>query len=237
MGASRVFHSWGISIPSNACAEHEMGIKEIRQAFGPDISGRLDEYPVFGVGRRKITRARVTLIDYPEMNLRVLWGYRGQHYGEPNQEAEWSNRGFCVQAPLDAPDAEILAQMHQHFVNLNIVIYAGQYEGIGGLHLLIADKISDFATRVWEEVDRENFRLRALWLQQTGPNFEKNLRDAGCDWFSLGQTYTEGEGQIYTWLNPFNQRDNHFGWFTPEDLRLWAKGEGRVVVKVSKIHE
>ncbi len=227
--ASRVFHSRGISIPADACAEHEMGIKEIRQAFGPDISGRLDEHPVFGVGRRRITRARVTLIDYPEMNLRVLWGYRGQHYLEPNQEASWSNRGFCVQVPLDSPDAELVTQMHRHFEDLNIVIYAGQYEGIGGLHLLIANRIPESVTRVWEDDDRKKFRLRETWLRQTGPNFEQNLRDAGCDWFSLGQSYSESTGEIRTWLNPFNQKDNHFGWVTPEDLRLWALGRGCIV--------
>ena len=38
----------------------------------------------------------------------------------------------------------------------------------------------------------------------------------------------ENKKEVIFWLNPMDQHNNNWGWFTVEDLKKWAKGKGKI---------
>ncbi len=58
------------------------------------------------------------------------------------------------------------------------------------------------------------------------------LKESGKSWFSLQPSrfaYDTQTKHVTFLLNPFNQRAYNFGWYTLEELRLWAVNQGPVM--------
>ncbi|MBP9819936.1 hypothetical protein KBC79_04325 [Candidatus Woesebacteria bacterium] len=58
------------------------------------------------------------------------------------------------------------------------------------------------------------------------------LKESGKSWFSLQPskfTYDPQTMRVTFLLNPFNQRAYNFGWYTLDELRLWAVNQGPVM--------
>ncbi len=236
------FHKSGVSLGADYVAEHECGIQPIRKAFGPNIPGRHDEHPVFGVARRICTsKGLLALKHIKERKIWILWcgvpeeillSILDRREVPTPQGGAWDDRSFCVCAAEGSPEAKTLMNLFEADQNGGLLIHLGAFGESGGLHLLVADKVPLNAQQDWLTQDKASFDLREQWVRETGPKFESNLRKAGLDWFNLGLRYTKlGDGTLATWLNPYEQRKYNAGWYTAKDLLNWSKGVGPVIKK------
>ncbi|MFA6407274.1 MAG: hypothetical protein WCV80_01030, partial [Candidatus Paceibacterota bacterium] len=64
---------------------------------------------------------------------------------------------------------------------------------------------------------------------------EDELKKAGIGYFALSPRWKdETKKEIVFWLNPREQRENNYGWFSAADLKLWIKGKGPIPKKPKK---
>ena len=77
--------------------------------------------------------------------------------------------------------------------------------------------------------DEDYFRLITV-ASETG--IYKILKDAGKRFFALSPKWKDdNKEEVVFWLNPIEQHIYNYGWFTVEDLKLWAKNEGPVMME------
>jgi hypothetical protein len=57
------------------------------------------------------------------------------------------------------------------------------------------------------------------------------LKKSGKRFFALQIKHLDDKGQPRWWLNPYQQDIHNFGWYSTEDLKLWAADQGPVVMK------
>lgn len=221
----------GVNLGADATSEHEWGIKPIRQAFGMRNDG-------VGIERRIITC--VPKLDGAYRRALVCIVEKGFAYGDRSIAADalphdlrntkdelvtaWSEGSFGAVANT-ASVANRLHRVYEAFERKDIAMWLGG-GGIlqnAGLCIAIASKIPQYITAEWREKDLEAKRLQED-VQATG--IEEELKRAGKRWFALSPR-REGKKLVF-WLNPFDQRDNNYGWFTIEDLRLWIAGKGPI---------
>lgn len=62
------------------------------------------------------------------------------------------------------------------------------------------------------------------------PEVEKQLRESGKRWFSLGRGwhFRKDTEEVVVWLNPADQEEDQYGWYTLFELLQWADDEGPV---------
>jgi len=232
----------GVSLGYDYCAEHEVGIKHIKEAFGvgtdPDVVGadaiRVTKTPEAGL--RKIDNPQGKGFAY----TRPLWDreVREVHFGELNfydndLACAWNEESLA----LLARDPVGLRRLDEIFDALRdkdaFVCLSGSRNPFAGsgLMILIASRVSQKILDKWRRDDLERIAIRDAWVLAAG-DLEEVLKTAGCHWYSMGTTLHRGDdGVVRTWLNPRRQRENNCGWFTVEELRQWANGEGPIPMK------
>jgi hypothetical protein len=236
----------GVNLSADFCAEHEWGIKRLKEDFGiPTDIG------VYGMRRRQITRVPKTLswVKYTREGQRVEgFMFASFIYGDINNmaaenreltiykpfrsnetpaiAAAWSENGFAVVSNDQAQIAQ-LKEIFDEFSKLNIAIMLSgrnnPFEN-SGLVIAIADRIPLVHVKEWAVADEDNHKTQKEFAE-TG--IEKLLSNAGKRYFALSPR-RQKDGSLRYWLNPQDQQDNNFGWFTLEDLKLWTVGKGPI---------
>lgn len=247
----------GFNLGADYCAEHEWGIKGIQRSFGiPGIGdGKV------GIDARRITTCPegVAIVEMPAYRR---GGGRGgkivksqeKEYALcfPGQEnsvdsetamhpgrdvsAAWDERGFAVR----------VREKHRHHLDALLTAFGERDVAIwiggarvfqnGGLCIVIASSVpADLSEKMRaSDVDRLEMRKAS---DATG--IEESLRKAGKRWYALSPRWAfpdEAQGtqhRVVYWLNPMEQNRYSSGWFTVEDLMLWAKDIGPVTQKRS----
>ncbi len=84
--------------------------------------------------------------------------------------------------------------------------------------------------------------IKVLWETPDSPELHRfkqdlaevkdELRQANKGWLSL-DFIREVDGGYHVWLNPLEQKDYHYGWFELDDLKLWAKDKGPIMMNMS----
>jgi hypothetical protein len=249
----------GVNLSADYCAEHEWGIKEIREALGipGDVNG------IYGLKRRQITRTPKSLqwVKYSSKyfiskfdvqrglakksgDIKVQnegFVYHDWYYEEPakialNSELSgvglrgaWSEDDF---AAVSSKEEEIAAlrEIFEEFGKLNIALcFSGTlpvFEN-AGMVFAIADRLPQSVIEDWDKYDREQEQIKKEFAA-TG--IEKLLKEAGKTYYALSPRRRE-DGSLWYWLNPMEQRQNNYGWFTLEDLQAWARNEGPIPMK------
>lgn len=59
---------------------------------------------------------------------------------------------------------------------------------------------------------------------------KKKLDKQGLKYFSLQTAKKFDDGTWMYWLNPYDQKNNHFGWVTLQDLKDWLNGKGKIIL-------
>lgn len=115
-----------------------------------------------------------------------------------------------------------LVELHEAFARLDIAIFQGA-SGVfynGGLRIVIASRLPEEAVQEWYRRDESAYRLHKA-VEASG--IEKYLQAHGKRYCALRPRWrNEQETDFWFWLNPEDQHSNHYGWFTLEELRLWA---------------
>lgn len=171
---------------------------------------------------------------FPELNI--------PNYIKPSDDivyhmsCAWDDGSFGI--ATDNTLSHHLDELYQAFLNKDVSIFLG---GGGpfknaGLSICIASRLPKNVTDMWDEHDKDAEELKKT-SQSIG--IEEILKKAGKSWFALSPKWSKDirstvRGPINTsypvvyWLNPTDQKNNNFGWYTVEDLMLWAVNNGPI---------
>lgn len=222
----------GVNLGWDHCAEHEWGIGYIHDCFGLTHKFPLKE---FGIKRLQITYC-------PTAEDGLSWfsqdGWEGiiftSHLRIPSSllqsendlAAGWDETSFMV-GSSDREQQDKLRKIYEAIQALDAVIWLGGGGPFAnaGLCIGIASVIPEDIRDIWQKADEKRQRVYEHEQEYLEP-VKKLLKAAGREWFALSAKDC-GDGIKY-WLNPCNQDRNNFGYFTLEELRSWAKGEGPI---------
>ncbi len=246
-----------IKLSADNCAEHEWGIRQLKEAFGIP-----DDIKVYGIKRRKITcvpkgLAWVTFSSkwfagkqdvergFAEKIGDAVLAKEGfvfhPWYGEePYKLAQNSELyGYGLQSAWSENDFAAVSNMPEHIKDLREIFTAFEKKNIciffagcttpfenPGLMIAIRDRLPKNTAEEWHKFDKDQHAIQKEF-KRTG--IEALLAKAGKRYFALSPRRRE-DGTLWYWLNPYDQRENNFGWFTLEDLQLWAVNEGPIPV-------
>ena len=139
----------------------------------------------------------------------------------------WCDSEFAV----ISSNKEHIEQMITAFKNNDVAIWlggGGAFKNSGLIIAIISKLPEDFIKKMYEE-DLDYFNLNKA-AYSTG--IHKILKEAKCEYFSLKPAWHTEDGiktdKLTFWLNPSDQGNNAYGWYTVEDLKLWTKGEGPI---------
>jgi len=168
--------------------------------------------------------------------LGQLAGSHGWRLTDDEAVAAWGERSFAIFAYSERAKAAV-TRLHGAIMSGDFAAWlgggaTGNPFGRDGLVVAVASMVPEAGARVMLEADVESRRLRAA-VEATG--IEERLREAGKGYYALSPRFREdGDGletghPVVFWLNPRDQRESNFGWFTVEDLDGWIEGRGPVV--------
>jgi len=240
----------GISLGADFCAEHEWGITGLRQAFGMDNTK-------MGVAARTTTvfdEDQFIFIDDKDYVLLMFSAYgridgrRREALGVPDDEdgfsSGWSENTFGVLAKAGTEAADYVKRLYKAFQEKDVMIMVGAPKlkafDNGGLLLSIASKLPQEVHDIMEQGDKD---IIALEEADEATGIKKLLKEKGKEYFALSPRWLkdmrgdwpETKHPVVYWLNPRHQRIDNYGYFTVEQLELWAEGKGPIPKKKEKV--
>lgn len=249
----------GLNLGADYCAEHEWGISSILLYFGinPGVgleSRIMTKLPnerltvIDDVKKKKTGKTVLTFNDYSALSdpTKVPDIFKMRNVkGEFNRlQTAWDEKSFgiCAHSP---EDRENLRKLIEAFKVNDVAIWLGG-GGVfqnAGLVMVIASKVPSESKAVMKEVDEDVLALKNADLA-TG--IKEELKTAGKGYYALSPKWANEikstkDGEIKTefnviyWLNPMNQSEYNYGWFTVEQLKQWAKNEGPCIKQKEEI--
>lgn len=237
----------GISLGWDATAEHECGIRPLRDQFGAVSAGHL------GMTRhRSVVVPQMYWHDQPD---EVLWIAPTPRFVDPDVyrrgplrfrsllakvpyqhslAGAWSDGSFGLRAK-DPTACAAVRRLYDAALSCRLFL-ALSPEGLGtGFVLLDCEGIPEHVQAQWVAEDRQRDVDRREWdAAWEAAGVGAAMRAAGLGAFSVGRSLSRRDGVLYGWLNPENQRRYRAGWYTIEQLLAWTRGEGPVVAPASK---
>ena len=239
----------GVNFGYDFCAEHEIGITGIREAFGikvysgseivksiKKIFGVLK--PDFGINARLITQKPPTLhfnqkghfcvIYYSSFKLSDEYFSEGikslsWEMSKPNGKdlvTFWGDNGFM----LVTTNEEYYQKLKKGFFDMNIAIFTA---GRNGLVICLPDKLDDVTKTEMYASDLNAWELRKM-SEESG--IEKELAKAKKEYLVLKPGWKNpAKKEMWFFLNPVDQRRYNHGWYTVEELRQWIADKGPIV--------
>lgn len=243
----------GIHLPADFTAEHEWGIKDLKRQFGIPEYENTD--PPFGIERYKATQVPETYL-YQEQGNRTALGVirykfqladtlfehsklKGSLYKVYKQPSDVSVFDIESRGAWDEHSFGIVAegkQAHKHLQtldaaikNCDVVLFLGGgllFEN-AGLNVAIASAIPENLQKTVRETHQDTAKLyqaaKATGIYEMIPkNTYYALRP---DWKLKDK---KSKHKVMFWLNPRDQRNNNYGWFTVEELDDWMYGRGPI---------
>lgn len=238
----------GVNLGADYCAEHEWGIEDIKRAFGAKLKDCI------GVEDRTITKLPTegfALLNhtFDKKPYRILMYSSGLVYRDKDSDripgadrlrpsdretmtCAWSGSGFAICLP--EKDAAVLDDLLDAFKRKDIAMWLG-----GGGIFENAGLIIAVASRVpiaWKEnMKSTDMDVATLKQAKLDTGIEELLKKANKGYFALTPKWKDDEKkELIFWLNPSDQKKNNCGWYTLEDLKLWAQGKGPIVGRRTK---
>lgn len=226
----------GVNLGADFTAEHEVGIAPLKAEFDIPV-GPKD----WGLVRRKITRLPVdfgwtTGYDKKGEGLYLCdsWDNKKPDFSgyselrpimDKTLSCAWDDGSFAVFSTLPE-EIKHLREIYEAFVKLDGVVFLGG-GGIwqnSGLILAIASRIPQEFRNKWYDIDKDRYDIDRE-VEESG--IRKLLADKGKRYFALSPS-RNADGSIRFWLNPMEQKQNNYGWFSLEDLKEWAEDKGKI---------
>jgi hypothetical protein len=241
----------GINLGWDFCSEHEWGIKKLKETFRITDKG-------LGFVARKISKCSERLTFYNIGDSAYLTCGKYSSVSADNVEnvgmlgdididlgldCSWDEGSFNVFVKGER-NIMLLRELYDAFQERDVVIFLGGNENPfsgSGLKLCIYSRIPENALRTAEESDKDYNGLLAA-VKETG--IEDRLKVAQdsdsrsfnkkCSYYALvpkwlkENTDRKTKYRMMFWLNPCEQRENNYGWFTVEELDQWIVGEGPI---------
>lgn len=248
----------GLSCGADFTSEHESGISGIRDAFGfkarhenglPDrVAQKLP--PVLVLRELKGADGKPEawlvmashryqgLFSFPEGSQppeEPPFYREVQHsFSSPELRTAWDEDGVLIYASGEK-SVGLLKQFHQMVQDKDLALgnaFTGSrsdwHSKAGGLVFVRASAIPQPLVDKALADDQSAVRLCQA-AEKLG--LDKELKAAGKRWFALSPRWAnDQESEIKFWLNPYDQDSHHYGLFSVEELRQWARDEGPVMV-------
>lgn len=222
----------GISMSADYCAEHEWGIKRLKRSLGlPEVPQSFaDNCLTKPFMLRQSDSADEQLFittdmsEYVDLNrLARYWDSEGLDFA-----SAWDEANFFARAVSKEGDA-ILSEIADAFERGDIAIFLGS-GGVfknAGLVVAIASKVPQNLKDTYDAACEDRRKLKAT-AEATGiyDRVPKSRYYAlSPSWNVEGHTT---DHPVTFWLNPTDQNDNNYGWYTVEQLDEWMAGTGPV---------
>jgi hypothetical protein len=263
----------GLNLGADYTAEHEIGISDLKRAFGIDGAngggfGMRRTRPTWtkpaGIARRMITKhdmvrlymlkgkTKALLISEQKWVLERMDKHveekgvaslfktelpRGVGvYGDEKLGCAWSDNDFGILG-IGENVAKIV-ELHEAIMADKAAIWLGGGHVFqnAGLVICIADRIPQDKLDLLKEADLDVEKLQAA-SDATG--ITKRLEEAKKGYFACSPHWFNKEFKpqnqekksahpVIYWLNPMEQNDNNYGWYTVEELDQWIEGKGPI---------
>lgn len=245
----------GFNLGADYCAEHEWGIKELSEAFALCPKNLYDK--VLGFDRYKANkvppvvreviyqRRKVKYISlfvssmgfydyYDDAKIRPILPYPIERSDGEFTNAEWDSKSFAITVPYR--EREYIHILKKAIEESNVSLFFPSMNnpfGRAGLCVVITNEIpEEMKQETLEKHQDENKLLEAA--MKTG--IAEILEKAGKKWYALRpiwsetfQNHSATKYSVVFLLNPMEQNKYNSGWFTVEELKLWAKDKGPVL--------
>ena len=242
----------GINLGADFCAEHEWGIKELKRQFGIDSDK-------MGIEKRAITklvednflldtkgkygtlifaRSINYYVDKEDQRKDLFKRWLPSHLlkqGETEITGAWDEGSFGIRV-IGKENKAKLMELHKAIYNKDAIIMLGKFSDNpfenAGLMILIKSKLPKSFTDAAMEADLDSKKLQEADLA-TG--IKAKLEKAGKRWMALSPRWiadarkANSKHPVQYWLNPFDQQNNEYGWYTVEELELWAQDKGPII--------
>ena len=235
----------GVNLGFDWCAEHECGIKSLQQNFGLKMEKKL------GFNARRNIKMPEGL-EYCEKDTAALiyqsfyftstdkeWQLENvindvlKLYGDQEVAAAWDESSFGVNVTLEHKD--VLNGLYHAFRKKNgIIMLSGRSSPFANNGLLLVDytKIPAKEKKRFWQADKDFRDEQKLFrkLEKESGVYEL-LKAKGKEFFALSIKRLDENGEPRWWLNPREQDIYKLGWYTTEELKLWAYNRGPVIKK------
>jgi len=227
-----------VNLSSDACAEHECGIESIMSVLGfkPDAKDR----STLGVKARTVTLFNAkyfffqkgkthTCLTFEPMRFELQgWKNFGRNNRPEKIAAAWDDGSFGI--VVENSYQKFLEDLYEAFKKKDVAIYFGGSRLLmaPGLIIAIASRIPEEARNKLYQIDESRFRLNEEVLK-TGI-YEK-LKKAGKIYYALSPRWKDkAETEITFHLNPQDQENDRYGWYSLQDLLDWIEDKGPIPV-------
>lgn len=234
----------GISLGADFCAEHEWGIKGIKQDFGIDDT-------LIGLDKRLI-RSVPNLFEWVDeaKSVQGFWLHRSYCKFPPNsmsfsgyrssydkKEPHWRgwtawDEGSFAAFSHDLNDHKSLREIFDAVKSLDAAIWlggGGVFEN-AGLVIAVASRLNHDVIANWKKVDEERIKITEE-VKKLG--IEEDLKKAGKRYFALSPSY-DAKGKLMFWLNPMEQHLYNSRWCSVDELRQWIQDKGPIMKSVQE---
>ncbi len=246
----------GVSLGWDHCAEHEWGIKGIQNGFGipekatKEINGAefrtMAKIPEFPYSVVTVNRDNYSYLIYQwrhedtAKDTHISGELKPPSYGDPQEiYGAWSSDAFGLCVPKE--DINVVNELMMAIGDKDLMIFLSGGQGPfqnAGLSLAIRSRMPQQIMDNWTEGDLDNIKLQRAF-QTTG--IKMLLKKAGKEYFALipkwntepGQA--KGKNNLTFWLNPSDQKNHQYGWYSLDDLKAWAKDEGPIMEMKKKV--
>ena len=243
---------YGINLGFDFCAEHEWGIKKLISYLGVNetllgIDKRKQQVEVIGYNTCTFTKDKQKWIGF--MLSSTYYGNEISKYSNkefkdfllkrmyipygknPCISTAWDEKEFAIICPIE--DRFIIDELVEAIKNKELVIGIGADANPfsrGGLLLMIESKIPQEIKDAVKEADVDYLKLMYVAFKKT--KIENLLKRKKKEYYALSPKWAnEEKTEVLYWLNPKDQQNVNYGWFTLADLRLWAKNKGPIPMK------
>jgi hypothetical protein len=208
-----------------------VGLETRTMRSGLELVTNLGEKPVSYTSTDYKTKKKTTfkfwgITTYKPWSGSVDWkGYVGWY--DPERESfisQWDEGDFMILSE----DKDLIQELYDVFVKGDISVWiggSGPFKN-GGLTLAIASRLpQDFRDEMLS-VDRDQLEIKKAAFE-TG--IHNKLKEAGKNYFALSPRWKdENKKEVVFWLNPHDQQNNNFGWYSAKELEEWIEGNGPI---------
>jgi len=231
----------GVNLGWDFTAEHEWGVKRLRQEFG------MNENKKYGIARSQISHIpekygfdeNRLIIGYPLERAVYEEKKELNDYKEKQLVTAWSDLDFGIKFPKENKKEAV--ELHEAFLRKDIALVFANPEipvfSNRGMCFLIVSKLPKEIDKSMTEQQKESERLEK---EDKKTGIKDRLKEANRDYFACSPRFCPEKEQERTkysviyWLNPRDQQKNNSGWYTVEELDQWIKNEGPIPMKVKK---
>jgi hypothetical protein len=233
----------GIMLGADFCAEHECGIERIKSDFGLK-----DEDKVWGIEKRRVhilpegfelverkDKKKYYALLYNPSSVWMKKLYPNKDffpselslYGDETLACAWDERSFGILTTKKYKN--YLDELMKAFQNKDVAIGLGGGHAFknAGLSIMIISRLpQDYLESLYEK-DKDYYELQKT-AEKT--KIKKVLEKAGKRYYALSPKWAdENKKSVKFWLNPIEQHVYNAGWYTVDELKLWAKNKGPVI--------